>query len=137
MAYQRRILSDSTPTSLGSAATVLTGGYSSDHIDIWNFDEVDFFIEITNKSSATEVSFTVEYAHSTPSSADDWTYLHTESIVSGSATQNIYSPTFNLTDYTGTFILSFNVPTRGRYMRINIVPDSQISGVTFSAMRRV
>lgn len=137
MGYQRRILSDSEATTLGSASSVLVAGVYSDRIDIQNYNDIDFFIKVTDKLSATQLNVTVEYSSILASSSEDWVSLNTEDITSGAAPQSPYSANFNLTSYSGVFTVGVTIPTRGRYMRIKLVPDSNISGVTFSAMRRV
>lgn len=136
MAYQRRILSDREAVSLGTSASVLVGGFSSNELDIWNYNEVDFFVKIENKGLATEVSLTVEFSNSLPSNSSDWAPLTTENISSGIATQNIYSANFNLADFSNEFTLGINIPARGRYMRLRLTPNATLSGVSISAIRR-
>jgi hypothetical protein len=137
MAYQRRILSDSEPVSIGSAVPVGVAGSTSGGLDTWNYDNVDFFVKVTDRGTATTASITVEYSSIFALLDEDWSDLHTEDITAGAAPQSIYSANFDISGESGAFTLAINVPTRGRYMRVTITPDAVMSGATFTAIRKV
>jgi|SRR5690606_5845670 len=137
MGYQRRILSDSEPVSLGTAATIDVGGSYSDRLDVWNYNNVDFFIKISDKATADTVSITVEYSSIFALLDEDWSNLTTENIASGAASQSIYSADFDISGESGAFTLAVNVPTRGRYMRVKVTPDATMVGATITAIRKV
>lgn len=137
MAYQRRILSDSEPISIGSAAPIGIGGTNSGRLDVWNYDNVDFFVKISDKASATSVSITVEYSSIFALLDEDWSDLTTEDITAGAAPQSIYSANFDISGASGAFTLAINVPTRGRYMRVKVTPNATMVGATFTAIRKV
>jgi len=135
MAYQRRILSDGTPIALGTSASVTTVGVTSSTLDTRNYRDVEFFVKVTSKGSATLITLSIEFS-SIDGAAEDWADLNSESISSGLAPQNNYQAEFDLSSFSGAFTIAASVPTRGRYMRLQVVPDDTISGVTITAIRR-
>lgn len=137
MAYQRRILSDGTAIDLGTEASVTSGGATSDVLDTRNYAYVDFIVKVNSKGSATSLSLTVDFSTLSSGGSSDWANLTSEAITSGTAPQSDYQATYSLADFSGAFTIGLSVPTRARYMRVSIEPDDTISGVTFSAIRRI
>lgn len=137
MAYQRRILSDATPTTLNSFASVLNTGSYSASIDCWNYHDVEFFIKINSFGSATTLQVNVGSATTDSLTPSDWALYTTEDITSGAAPQSTYTIEYDLTSLSAPCTVAISVPVRGRFLRIFLLPDATISTVTVSGMRRV
>ena len=134
--------SDATPRAIASPTTLTAGYVASDSIDVRNFREVDWFMEVSNKGTGpiTRIDFQWEYADNDTPTASDWKTYQTESISSGVSTPSTYELQQSVSALAVTFNIGGTTQVRGRRMRVLVkagagTPTSSV--IVLTAYRRV
>jgi hypothetical protein len=131
--------SDATPQAIATPITLTASFVASDSIDVRNFSEVDWFMEVTNKASITRIDFQWEYADNDAPVASDWKALQVETIASGVSTPSTYELQQGSLGAV-TFTIGGTTQVRGRRMRVLVragVGASAGSVIVLTALRRV
>lgn len=131
--------SDATPTTVFSGSSMPTTETAITEIDVLNFKEIEWFITVNDKLTATQIDAKIQFSDLESPGANDWSYLQTEEISSGQATLSDYVAQKSLSDFAGgsVFRIGISSAVRGRTMRLTIFSDANTGGVTVTAIRRV
>ncbi len=139
MSYIQQPISDDESTSLVASVAFTSSGVTSSSLDVRRFKEVDFFIYLADKGSATTISFIIQGSHLSSPTSSDWFNIKSEEITDGAAPQSDYEPSLALSGFGASedVPLMLSCPVRGRVMRIIATPDATTGAGTIVALRRV
>jgi hypothetical protein len=109
--------SEDSPVTL---STEYSDEATSDSIDLFGYKYIVFYLYCTEVSSAERMDLRLEVAEEKDSIY--WSPLHTESLESGIATQDIYEIRKSITD--AGLVLVASIPIRAiRYWRVKLKSD--------------
>jgi len=132
---EAKVQSDATGTEVFASAIINTTGITTGDTDVRNFNEIDWFVEVTVVNTATQIDIKVEY--SDQSVPVTYANLTAELISAGTAVQNDYIARYNISGEIVTFQISISAPVRGRNMRLNLSTDAGSVTASINAYKRI
>lgn len=129
---------DQASTTVKTAGAFATSYAFTDTLsDITDYVDVCFTLVVSDKGTNTSVVVKAQtnLHESTPTV---WADMRSDDkIVSGAAPLDIYEGTFDVSGLSAPFVLHFNVPRRGRHMRLGVKGTAADGSFTVQALKNV
>lgn len=131
-----KVRSDTVETEIKASGAFSTTYAFSNTIDMIDYDDVDIYVEVTNKGTNTSMSVKAQSTgEATPTNWSD--VLADDDIVDGLTTPATYEATFDITSEVATFRKHLNFPKRGTTMRIGVKGTAADGAFSVKAVRNV
>jgi hypothetical protein len=129
---------DRTATEVkASGAFSASYDFTSALTDVSDYQDICFVVVVTNKGTNTTLTLKAQ-TNLHESSPSVWSDLQSDDkISSGVAPLNIYEGVFDISALTPPFTLHFNVPRRGRHMRLGIKGTAADGAYSVSTLKNV